>query len=320
MRGIDNYTRGRIMKHKHRKNRNRIKILGIAAALVMIIGSIVIAEKFSTNAKALQVSSDSNQSDNKNSEQNSNNNKVIDSLMNEESNSNVENVEYLEKYIDQQMKGQKPDGADGKKVAYLTFDDGPSETVTPKILDVLKSENVHATFFLIGKYVDKNDENKNLVKREIGEGNGVGIHSYSHDYNYLFPNGKINLENCMSDFDKTDKALKNVLGQDFSAHAIRFPGGLMTWNKKDPKGAELVDKILHEKGLHQIDWNALSGDAEGGHKNADELVQEAIKTIGNREKALILMHDTYGKEETAKALPRIIEYLKKQGYVFKTIE
>lgn len=308
------------MKHKHRNNRHGIKILVGAITLFIILGSIVIAEKFSTNAQAIQVTSDSSQSNNKNPEQNSNDNKTTDNLVNEESNSDVENVEYLEKYIEQQMKGQKPDGADGKKVAYLTFDDGPSETVTPKILEVLKSENVHATFFLIGKYVDKNDENKNLVKREIGEGNGVGIHSYSHDYNYLFPSGKINLENCMSDFDKTDKSIKNVLGQDFSARAIRFPGGLMTWNKEDPKGAEIVEKTLHEKGLHQIDWNALSGDAEGGHKNADELFQEAIKTIGNREKALILMHDTYGKEETAKALPRIIEYLKKQGYVFKIIK
>lgn len=48
------------------------------------------------------------------------------------------------------MKGQRPDGADGKKVVYLTFDDGPSETVTPQILDILKKEDVHATFFLIG--------------------------------------------------------------------------------------------------------------------------------------------------------------------------
>lgn len=308
------------MNHKHRSNRNRIKILFIAVALFTIVVSVVIAEKCSTKAQAIQVTSNSNQSDNENSEQNSNNTKATNNLLNEESNSSVENVEYLEKYIEQQMRGQKPDGADGKKVAYLTFDDGPSETVTPQILDILKSENIQATFFLIGKYVDKNDTSKNLVKREIAEGNAIGIHSYSHDYSYLFPNGKINLENCMSDFDKTDKALKNVLGQDFSSRAIRFPGGQMTWSKKDPQGADSVDKTLHEKDYHQIDWNALSGDAEGGHKNADELTYETIKTIGNREKALILMHDTYGKEETVKALPGIIEYLKKQGYEFKIIK
>ena len=317
------------MKRNDRNNRNgmknikraRITILFIAVALFVIVGSVLMAQKFSTNKQAVQAAdNNSAQSQDKDSTQNSNDNQEIDSSVDKESNTNVENVAYLEKYIEQQIKGQMPDGADGKKVAYLTFDDGPSETVTPQILDILKSENVNATFFLIGKYVDKDDASKNLVKREIAEGNSIGIHSYSHDYNYLFPNGKINLKNCMSDFDKTDKALKNVLGQDFSTRAIRFPGGQMTWGKKDPQGAEAVDKALHEKDWHQIDWNALSGDAESGHKDAAELTQEAIRTIGNREKALILMHDTYGKEETAKALPGIIEYLKKQGYEFKIIK
>ena len=56
-----------------------------------------------------------------------------------------DDIAFVEKYLKQQMKGQMPDGADGKKVVYLTFDDGPSETVTPLILDTLKAENVHAT-------------------------------------------------------------------------------------------------------------------------------------------------------------------------------
>ncbi|BCZ45564.1 xylanase deacetylase [Clostridium gelidum] len=311
--------RNYIYNNNRRKNikRARIIILFIAVALFVIVGRVVVAQKFSANKQAVQAVQ---AVDNNSVQSQDNDNQENDSSVDKESNTSVENVEYLEKYIQQQIKRQKPDGADGKKVAYLTFDDGPSETVTPQILDILKSENVNATFFLIGKYVDKDDASKNLVKREIAEGNAVGIHSYSHDYNYLFPNGNINLENCMSDFDKTDKALKNVLGQDFSSRAIRFPGGQMTWSNKDPQGAEAVDKALHEKDWHQIDWNALSGDAESGHKDAAQLTQEAIKTIGNREKALILMHDTYGKEETAKALPRIIEYLKKQGYEFKIIK
>lgn len=303
-------------KRKDAKKMKRV-ILFLSVILVLILVSAFVAHKFSLNVKTVQAI-DSEQ--NKDSKENTQDKEETNSSVDKESDTNVENAAYLEKYIEQQVKGQKPTGADGKKVAYLTFDDGPSETVTPQILDILKSENVNATFFLIGKYVDKNDVSKNLVKREIAEGNSIGIHSYSHDYNYLFPNGKINLENCMSDFEKTDKTLKNVLGQDFSTRAIRFPGGQITWAKKDPQGAEVVDKALHEKDWHQIDWNALSGDAEAGHKNAAALTEEAIKTIGNREKAVILMHDTYGKEETAKALPGIIEYLKKQGYEFKIIK
>ena len=73
----------------------------------------------------------------------------------EENDPVAEDVAFMEKYLAQQMKGQKPDGADGKKVVYLTFDDGPSETVTPKMLDALKAENVHATFFVVGKNVAK---------------------------------------------------------------------------------------------------------------------------------------------------------------------
>lgn len=312
------------MKHNDIKNRNERKninkarstILFIVIAIFVIIGSAAIVQRLSANKQAVQAVADNSVKGQYADSSKESNGDSID----KESDSSVENVAYLEKYIEQQIKGQKPNGVDGKKVAYLTFDDGPSETVTPQILDILKSENVNATFFLIGKYVDKSDASKNLVKREVEEGNAIGIHSYSHDYNYLFPKGKINLENCMSDFDKTDKAIKNVLGQDFSTRAIRFPGGQETWSKKDPQGADAVDKALHEKDWHQIDWNCLSGDAEGGHKDAAALTQEAIKTIGKREKALILMHDTYGKEETAKALPGIIEYLKQQGYEFKTIK
>jgi len=322
------------MSDNHRNNKNQGKNIKMARSIILFIivvvfvigGSTLIAVKFSESKQAVQavqatevapnINSDANSKDNVN-DKNGENIKVASS----ENDSASEDAAYIEKYLEQQMKGQKPDGADGKKVAYLTFDDGPSETVTPQILDILKAQNVHATFFLIGRYIDKNEASKNLVKREVAEGNAVGIHSYSHDYNYLFPKGKINLENCMSDFDKTDKALKNVLGQDFSTRAIRFPGGLMTWSKNDKSGATAVEKAINEREWHQIDWNSLSGDAEGGGKrNADQLTQEAIKTIGKREKVIILMHDTYGKEETAKALLGIIKYLKEQGYEFETIK
>ena len=77
---------------------------------------------------------------------------------------------------------------DAKKIAFLTFDDGPSTTVTPKILDVLKEYNVKATFFLIGKNIEQNKKSKELVKREFNEGHAIGNHTYSHEENMLFPN------------------------------------------------------------------------------------------------------------------------------------
>lgn len=315
------------MKNNFRYNKNkqrnikklRLIISCIVIAVIVVVGSTIMAQKFSANKQDVQAQAvETNKQTDSQGETASST--ETENNITKESDSGVENPAFIEKYLDQQMKGQKPDGADGKKVVYLTFDDGPSETVTPQILDTLKAENVHATFFLIGKYIDKDDTSKNLVKRELDEGNAIGNHTYSHDYNYLYPNGKINLQNCMSDFEKTEQSLKNILGQDFSTRAIRFPGGQMTWSKKDPTGADAMDKSLHEKDWHQIDWNSLSGDAEGAPKNAEQLKDEVIKTVSGREKAIILMHDTYGKEETAKALPEVIKYLKGQGYEFKIMK
>lgn len=312
-------------RHKHNQSKNKnikrtkITILFIVITILAVVAGSIITQKFSANTKTAQaLESDKNTASGSDGKQ-SKNETDSDSLTTE-SNSEVEDAAFVEKYLNQQMKGQMPDGADGKKVVYLTFDDGPSETVTPQVLDVLKAENVHATFFLIGKYVDKDQASKDLVKREFDEGNAIGNHTYSHDYNYLYPNGKINLDNCMADFEKTSQSLKNILGQDFSTRAVRFPGGQMTWDKQDPSGAKAMDDALHDKDMHQIDWNALSGDAEGAPKNAEQLKQELIKTVAGRQKAIILMHDTYGKEQTAKALPGIIDYLKEQGYEFKVIK
>jgi len=317
------------MSRNYRYNKDRTKnikraratILFIIIAVFVVGGSTLMAVKFSENktVQALDINKETNTetSNNGSGNKESNENSNISSLENDPV---AEDVSFIEKYLNQQMKGQKPDGVDGKKIVFLTFDDGPSETVTPKILDTLKAEDVHATFFLVGKAVDESEATKNLVKREVAEGNAIGNHTYSHNYNYLYPKGIINVANCMADFEKTNQTLKNVLGQDFSTRAIRFPGGHMTWAKKDPKGIDAIDTALHDKDYHQVDWNALSSDAEGAPKNAEQLKQDVIKTVSGREKAIILMHDTYGKEETAKALPEVIKYLKEQGYEFKTLK
>ena len=314
------------MKHSNLFKRNKFKNIKRARITILfsiisifVIVSTIMAKRFLANRQAVQPL-DVSQGKKPGLSDIQNKNETASNAPITESNSEVEDAAFVEKYLDQQMKGQMPDGADGKKVVYLTFDDGPSETVTPQILDILKAKNVHATFFLIGQYIDKDQASKDLVKREFDEGNAIGNHTYSHNYDYLYANRKINLENCMSDFEKTSQSLKKILGQDFSIRAVRFPGGKMTWYKMDSSGAETMEKALHDKDYHQIDWNALSGDAEGAPKNAEQLKQEVIKTVAGRQKAIILMHDAYGKVETAKALPEIIEYLKSQGYEFKIMK
>jgi peptidoglycan/xylan/chitin deacetylase (PgdA/CDA1 family) len=217
-----------------------------------------------------------------------------------------------------------PVRTDGKKVAYLTFDDGPSTTNTPKVLDTLKENGIKATFLIMGKQLDSSEEAKEILKRTVVEGHAIGNHTYSHNYDYLYPKqcgkGTINVENFMSDVDKCNLALKGVLGKDFSTRVIRFPGGYWSW-----EGRANIRPVIDEKGYAIIDWNTLSEDAQGKpNKNANELVETLrnnLEKLGpNADSVIVLMHDTYGKEETAKSLQGIINTFKEKGFEFRTIK
>lgn len=203
----------------------------------------------------------------------------------------------------------------GEKIVFLTFDDGTSTTVTPQILKVLKEEDVRATFFLTGQTIENGgDKAKALVKQEFEDGHALANHSYSHDYKVLYPGRTIDLEAFKADFKKTDDLLKEIISPYFSTRVLRCPGGHMSW-----KGMDVLDAYLDENNMASIDWNALNADAEGKKKDAQGLLDYAIKTSEGKEMVVLLMHDTYGKEETAKALPQIIKYFKDNGYAFKTL-
>ena len=212
-----------------------------------------------------------------------------------------------------------PVRTDGKKVVYLTFDDGPSTTNTPQVLDILDKYNVKATFFVLGSSIDKNEEAKEILKEQVKRGHSIANHTYSHDYSYLYPNRVMNVDNIISDLEKSENSMKAVLGKDFSTRVIRLPGGYWSWEGRTP-----MKEAMEQDGYYNVDWNALDKDAEGKPKNADELLQctkETVEALGpNADSVVLLMHDTYGKEETVKALPRIIEYLQSQGYEFRTIK
>lgn len=193
---------------------------------------------------------------------------------------------------------------DGKKYAFLTFDDGPSKAVTPEILKVLDKYNVKATFFIVGGLAE---ENRELLIKEYENGHAIGNHSYTHDYNKLYAN----VDSFKEEVDKTNKVFKQILGENFNTKLFRFPGGGFERYKNPFKD------YLTSNGYRYIDWNALNGDAEGGNRSVDALVQRAINTVYGNEDVVILMHDAPAKKNTALALPRIIEYLKEQGYELK---
>ena len=204
---------------------------------------------------------------------------------------------------------------DGQKVVFLTYDDGPSITNTPVILDTLRKHNVNATFFVTGKTIERGGENANKILQDAyNDGNSIANHSYSHDYKTLYPGRALNLDMFLNDFNKTENLLKNALGEDFSTTVWRCPGGYMSWKEMAP-----LKDYASSNGIGVIDWNALNKDAEGKRKNADELYQEAVNTSKGKDMIVLLMHDTYGKEETAKYTDKIIQYYKDNGYVFKTL-
>lgn len=202
---------------------------------------------------------------------------------------------------------------DGKKIVFLTFDDGPSTNATPKILNTLKKHNIKATFFILGKNLDSYPKSKEILKEILHDGHAIANHSYSHNYGYLYPGGSINTENLIADFDKNENKIKEVLGADFKTSVVRLPGGMMSWKNKDN-----AKQALSNKGLNYVDWNCLNGDAEGGNKTPQQLLERTKNTAHGHEKLILLMHDT--KDNTAEALGSIIEYLKGQGYEFKTLK
>lgn len=199
-----------------------------------------------------------------------------------------------------------PYKADGKKVAYLTFDDGPSTNNTPKILDILSKNNIKATFFVIGQNAEKNSE---LVKREISEGHVVGNHTYSHNMKYVYSN----TNNFISDLDKGDKVLKSIIGNDYNLKLIRFPGG--SFGTKLSPYREAAKKA----GYHYIDWNDLNGDAEHNNVPVSALMSE-LQKYTTQDHVVILMHDAPAKVSTEQALPQAIEFLKSKGYTFETLK
>ena len=95
-------------------------------------------------------------------------------------------------------------GHSDKKRIFLTFDDGPTKSVTPYILNLLKEENVKANFFVLGMRVEQNPD---LVKREFDEGHFIGNHSYSHKYSKIYES----IDSLFDEYNRTNNAIKSAV-------------------------------------------------------------------------------------------------------------
>lgn len=174
-------------------------------------------------------------------------------------------------------KGDIKDEGEGEpiseeKVAYLTFDDGPSRTVTPQILDILKNEGVKATFFVLGSRVELYPE---LVKQEYDEGHYIANHGYSHVYADIYHSKEAVLE----EYNNTERKIKEALGlEEYSSHLFRFPGGSVGGKYKLVKNEAKV--LLEESNVLNIDWNCLTNDSVG--KPTYESLIKDFKLTQNR--------------------------------------
>lgn len=193
---------------------------------------------------------------------------------------------------------------------YLTFDDGPSSTITASVLDILKSEGVKATFFVI----NKSDDLNYLIKREYNEGHTVALHSYTHDYAKVYSSK----ENYFKDLNSIQTKVKNITGE--TSMIIRFPGGSSnTISKRYHRGImSILTKEVVAQGYHYFDWNVSSGDA-GGVKSSDEVYRNVVNGLSANRSNIVLMHDFENNYYTLNALRAIIKYGKDNGYTFKNI-
>lgn len=198
----------------------------------------------------------------------------------------------------------------GEKRVFLTFDDGPSQSVTPLILDLLKQENIKATFFVLGNNVRNNPD---LVKREFDEGHYIANHGYSHRYSSIYSSPEATLE----EYNNTEQAIKDALGnQNYSSKLFRFPGGSNGGYYHDAK--QNSKEYLRENGIVHLDWNCLSKDAEGVNTK-ESLLQNVIDTAGGKDSVVVLMHDASDKILTYETLTDIINYFRDNGYKFENI-
>lgn len=193
---------------------------------------------------------------------------------------------------------------------YLTFDDGPSDNVTPRVLDILKENGIKATFFINGY----SDDKLPIINRIIAEGHTVGIHGTSHDYAAIYTSADASVNNINS---LQDKLLADT---GYRATVMRFPGGSSNQVSKQYCTGVVTASVgtLTAQGWRYFDWNVDSDDA-GGSRSSSYIINQVKSQLKKGRANIVLMHDYFNKSTSADALQSIIDYGKANGYIFEAI-
>lgn len=281
-------------------------LLSVAVCVTMVFGFIAKKESYEQKIRSQseQISKLSEQLDEYRQEVVKNNGEL--DKQNDE-------LEALSANLDKvKTKANLQNNYNNTKVAYLTFDDGPSSN-TLEILKVLKKYNVKATFFVTAQNLDCID----YLKQVAADGHTIGLHTYSHDYKKIYSS----TDEYFKDLQKIHDLVKKTTGVD--ARVMRFPGGSSnTISEKYCKGImTTLTKMVVDNGYSYFDWNCDSTDAEfkndtGRGRPVNTLVSNTVSSAGSQKHICVLMHDTWAKKTTADALPKIIEQLKNKGYCF----
>lgn len=183
-------------------------------------------------------------------------------------------------------------GEDGQSGVALTFDDGPSPEVTPKILEVLREHGATATFFVLGEAVDRCPD---LLRRIAAEGHGVGVHAYSHRPFVLMRGREVEAEIARTQ-DAIFRACPEAAGSRWlrPPHGFKSPGMLWT---------------LHCLGSRMAAWSVDGRDYDDA--DAARIARRVLRSLSPG--AIVLLHDGPGKTATAAALPLVLREMSRRG-------
>ena len=190
------------------------------------------------------------------------------------------------------------------RVLALTFDDGPSPIHTPPILDALRSANARATFFVLGRNVERHPE---IVRRIHDEGHELASHGYDHSL-LTFASAR----SAREQLDRTEAALAAAIGPAFKPTLFRAPHGF-----RNP----LVGRAMRARGYRVVGWT--KGVWDTALPGVDAIVNRCVR--GFHPGAILLLHDEDGSDgggsraQTAEAVPRVLERAREARYDLVTV-
>ncbi|MSS62295.1 polysaccharide deacetylase family protein [Velocimicrobium porci] len=195
-----------------------------------------------------------------------------------------------------------------EKIAYLTFDDGPSVN-TEKVIAILEKEHVPATFFLIGEQIT--EDKKDLLCTMVEKGHLLGVHTYCHKSEQIYRSADAYIEDALKTADK----IQEVTGKKTTVY--RFP-----WGSCNGYLTNICDTIVEEmrkRGYEYYDWNVSAEDSVGS-PTSSSIMRNIEKDFKKYNEPVILMHDSGANTVTVDTLPAIIKRLKEEGYQFATLD